>query len=326
MAQWECSGKSEALRLLYTAGQISRRFYQTYNFFVLPQLTGAADYAAAVFPCLNYRSIGKFWRRVKTIKTDRLPPEASPDLLGQTLKLYQQAGLALPEYGKIKKLWAGAETAILAGINRLIPPPPGGLVKSITVWPTRFGTTCSFNRPEKFPADICIYLRADCGIWQMAEAVLSALVRQTLQTRLGASWEETELVADWLAQESFLKNILAKYGGRYYPTLKLIRNRQNGRTFSQSQAYLEKLGLLAKSGAVENPPGLTEKENGILNCLKRQRGQTVSFEALGEIVCPENYSLFCIAKTIERLRRKLEAAGIAGTTIQTVRGKGYLLG
>jgi DNA-binding response OmpR family regulator len=53
----------------------------------------------------------------------------------------------------------------------------------------------------------------------------------------------------------------------------------------------------------------------------------VSFDAIADNFSDsdENFSLYAISKTIQRLRNKLETNGISGSYIQTLRGQGYLL-
>jgi len=323
--KWEWSPESETKRLIYAARQIANNFYQEHNFFVLPKLNGSpANHSIVVFPKFNYLSVKGFWRRVKTIEIEKLPLEVQPDLLTQTQALVQPVK---PDFTAAQKLWTKAQPEILTAIDYLIPSP-AGLIKSVTVWPTAYGTTCSFNRPRLFPADIYIYLRTDCGLAQITEAILTVLTRKPLEEKLGAKWEESELLADWLVQESFLKKILEKYGGNYTPTLKLTRNQQNAKLLKQSEEYLSTLGIKPKNGILATMPvNLSGRETEILNALKRRQGEIVSFDEISRITFPEEdkFSLYAVSKIIERLRGKLEQAGIDGSIIQTLRGEGYRL-
>lgn len=323
--KWGWSAETEAKRLIYTARQIANNFYQERNFFVLPKLNGSpSNHSIVVFPKLNYLSIKGFWRRVKPIEIDKLPLIVKPELLAQTRALFQPVK---PDFTAAQKLWTKAQPEILAAIDYLIPSP-AGLIKSVTVWPTNYGTTCSFNWPRRFPENIYIYLRTDCGLPQITEAILTALTKRPLEEKLGAKWEESEMLADWLVQESFLKKILTKYGGNYTPTLKLTRQQQNAKLLKQSEEYLQTLGVKTKNGILQTvPPNLSGRETEIFNALKRRQGGTVSFDEISRIIFLEEdkFSLYAVSKTIERLRLKLELAGIDGSVIQTLRGEGYRL-
>lgn len=61
--------------------------------------------------------------------------------------------------------------------------------------------------------------------------------------------------------------------------------------------------------------------------LIKNSNNVVSFDQISDIIFvnEEKFSLFALAKFIQRLREKLEMNGISGSFIQTLRGKGYLL-
>lgn len=72
---------------------------------------------------------------------------------------------------------------------------------------------------------------------------------------------------------------------------------------------------------------LTHQERRVLAELIKQKGEAVTYENIGTImwgIHSDRFSLWSIAKLIERIRRKLSAVGIARTTIKNVSGKGYL--
>ena len=72
---------------------------------------------------------------------------------------------------------------------------------------------------------------------------------------------------------------------------------------------------------------LSPTEKIILRLLIQKAGGVVTFDEFGnELFGDENdFSLYAISKNIERLRNKLEANGISGSYIQTLRSKGYVL-
>ena len=61
--------------------------------------------------------------------------------------------------------------------------------------------------------------------------------------------------------------------------------------------------------------------------LIRNSNTVTEIDDIGSVIfkSEDNFSLYAISKTIQRLRDKLEANGISGSYIQTLRGKGYLL-
>ena len=72
---------------------------------------------------------------------------------------------------------------------------------------------------------------------------------------------------------------------------------------------------------------LNPTEKILLKHFIEKENQVVSFDEIADIIfkSDEEYSLYAIAKKIERLRNKLEENGISGSYIQTLRGQGYLL-
>jgi hypothetical protein len=72
---------------------------------------------------------------------------------------------------------------------------------------------------------------------------------------------------------------------------------------------------------------LTHQERRVLAELIKQKGEAVTYENIGTIMWgshSDRFSLWSIAKLIERVRKKISAVGIARTTIKNVSGKGYL--
>ena len=211
-------------------------------------------------------------------------------------------------------------------------------IKKITIFPTSFGTSSSFNFITK-KGEIYLYLREDQGIGTITEAIISSLTRADVYKNLNAVWQESELLVDWLVTETALSDVIKKYDKTpFMPTLRGIRIKELAKLMEESDNFYKKLGLpinqkvFGINGKIPEinkkaVEGLSIRERELLKLLIIKAGSVTSFDEIGDTVftSEDNFSLYAISKSIERLRNKLEANGISGSYIQTLRGKGYLL-
>ena len=88
---WEWSIESEAKRLIHTAHNIADGFFRVNNFFVVPYRSGSLrnlHILTVPFPELPYKTILRFWERVKRVDIKNFPLEfetfQGPTLEGRT--------------------------------------------------------------------------------------------------------------------------------------------------------------------------------------------------------------------------------------------------
>ncbi|EKD57631.1 MAG: hypothetical protein ACD_57C00206G0005 [uncultured bacterium] len=329
--RWEYSLETEALRVLHTAHQIAVGFYKVNNFIVLPYDPDYKDQSIVTFPDLAYYKIPRFWEKVRRVDIRNIPVKAPQDLVDDVEKLLAEVVLPEPHYKNIQKVWAMAQGEILAQIAKILPDKKGD-IKSITIYPTLFGTNTSFNRPAKFPADAYLYLRHDQEIHAIVEAILTFLTRQEFYDKLDGVWSESEAIVDWLVAFSSIAKVLGKYekASGYMPTLSQIRYKQRANLTQKSKEFYRKLGVnyQVKDFKLENFSDLTAREKDLLALMIKKGSSLTTVDEVAEILFKENedaFSLQAIAKQIQRLRDKLEANGVSGSFIQTKRGQGYLL-
>jgi len=339
IAVWKYSLETEAQRLLHCAHQIVIGFYRVNNFIVLPYTPKAGNALIVTFPDLPYNTIPRFWDRVKKINIDDFPLQIKSNLLRQTTTLLKNANLPAPDLQKTKKLWEKAGDKILNEIYRIMPAKRDR-IKKIVIHPTSFGTTCSFNLSKKGVDYVEMYLRQDQGISTIAEAILTSLIRPDIYEKLGGVWQESEIVADWLLTQSSLAGVIRKYEKKsnFVPTIKGTRIKQQARLISESDKFYKKLGLPAQT-KVFNLNGLTPeihkrpienlnpKEKILLRELIQKENTILTFDEIADSLSQneEQFSLWALAKLVERLRTKLEENGLSGSYIQTLRGQGYIL-
>ncbi len=338
ITKWEYSIESEANRLIHCAHQIIVGFYKTNNFIVLPYNPNINSVNMVTFPLLPYNKIPRFWEQTKKTDVKDLPIKVDKKLLKTVVNLLQTVLTKKPNFESTKNLWSKAEKYILSEIYKVIPSK-NNIVKKITIYPTSFGTSCSFNFINN-EGEIIIYLREDQGIHAITEAIITSLTRVDIYEKLEGLWQESEIITDYLVTETSIAKVLQKYekAGNYIPTLKGVRIKEQAKLLAESDEFYKKLGIpsfekpFGYNGLIPELFGkpvanLTETEKKVLLSLIRNSNTVTEVDDIGSVIfkSEDNFSLYAISKTIQRLRNKLEENGISGSYIQTLRGKGYVL-
>lgn len=329
LTTWEYSAKTEAERLIHVAHNIANGFFKTNNFIVLLYNPNSTNANVVTFPDLPYNNIPRFWKTVKILDVNNLPMIIDPKLIDQVGGLITQYKLVEPKFEKTKLLWEKVETEILNEIYKVIPSKKD-LIKKIIIYPTVFGTNCSFNWKNDF-GEIIIYLREDQGIHAIVEAIITSLTREDIFNKLDGVWAESEIITDYLVTQTSIATVLQKYekAEAYLPTLKGIRGKEQVKLMQESVEFYKKLGISIdkRDFKLNDFNNLTETEKNLLSILIKNENQVVDVDKIGEGIFKneDDFSLYAISKTVQRLRDKFEANGISGSYIQTLRGKGYLL-
>lgn len=348
---WLYSHDWEARRIINTAIKISNGFYQTHGFAVLPRLI-SGNARAVHFPQLDYQSIPDFWSSLVSLDSVLLSWETDIHLSAISNLMHQQGTGVLTD-DQVLKLQKGYQQIEPRLLDRLLTifPQLQDLPVDITIIPTRYGTDCSFNgrlyRGDQLIQDY-IYpllddtsdLRAELKIWIRAdhpdsipEGIVSALVARGLRTQLDYTWEETEAYIDILLAYSFADLI-----GDYQPTLQSLRAVDQTQRELESYHYLTSLGVstqqtlqfqnqkICVNGQALTDLSLTETK--LIELFIENRGQIVTIEDLADIIWPDDldsFSPWAITKHIQRLRSKLQTAGLGPDAIKTKRNQGYIL-
>ena len=337
--------------MIHTAHSIANGFFRANNFFVAPYREVSQTSQTVPFPELPYQTIPRFWDRVKRVDIRNFPLEFDPKLISGVAGLLKGRSLEEPEMTMVKKTWAKAGGEILAGIEKILsnvrlphPSTSSGLamtrISGIIIHPTNFGTTCSFSVADSFPAAVEMYLRADKDIYSITEAILSAITRNEVYLELDGMWSESELLVDWLVTKSSLSPILKKYQPKsnFIPTVKYTRMKQGAKLMKQSEEFYRRLGVPILEnvfGLKDGQPtiagrpmeNISPREQKILAIMINKSNTVVTIDELSDLLfaSDEEFSLAAIAKTVQRLRDKLEQNGVSGSFIQTLRGQGYVL-
>lgn len=278
-ATWDYSLKTEALRLIHTAHQIVVGFYRINNFIVLPYDSANCDAGIVTFPDLPYNQIHGFWEKVKTVNVKTLPISAGADLVENIKTFIDDQHLTKPHYEETRRMWDEAQDEIISEIRRVIPS--ANKIKSLTVFPTAFGTNTSFNWIDN-DGQILLYLRHDSDIYALTEAILASLTRKDVYEQLDGVWAESELLVDWLVKLSSISKVLAKHQkvSNYIPTLKTIRVKNRAQMIADSKNFYQKLGVPFNIPKIEidSLVNLTPREKDMLALMIRKGGSLTTVD------------------------------------------------
>ncbi|OGK17598.1 hypothetical protein A2774_04800 [Candidatus Roizmanbacteria bacterium RIFCSPHIGHO2_01_FULL_39_12c] len=337
--RWEWSVETEAQRLIFIARNIATGFYERNSFLVLPPKYLKKSSEIIVFPEIEVGKIDKFWTRVKSAKIDRYPVSNDRELIELIVKYLTGDKIREPEIDNLKIQWERAEKDVLKEIERILTITSS--IQAIIIHPSNFGASVSYNVVKNTSADIQLFLRFDQNIHTIAEGVISSLLHDNLIVRMGGTFKEKEFLIDWLVGESSIGEILRKFEPRskFIPTSRTISKKQTSELSEVSSTFLQKLGR-SRVGAAgfslkgKNPYYCSEplrnlnwQEKRALCLMIENKDRVVEFDEIGQIIYKNDaeFSLWAVAKFIQRLREKLEANGVSGDYIQTVRRRGYTL-
>ena len=327
---WDVSPKHEVAKILWTCYQMANGFYGDHNLLVLPLGTTSSIKIPVFLPDLAYISIPHYWDIVGKLDPDPLYTKTDTNTESKLLELILSTNLPKPKYEDVKKLWKVAEQEVFRTIYDIVPECSDGIHK-VTIYPTVSGTRSTFEVPTTLPADIQIFLREGEGIHTIAEAIVTSLIKPGIEKHLNGKWLDSEMVVDWIITRSKLADVLRKFDPQhqYLPTTHSVTNVQYGPLIQISKQFYKKIGLSqnTKLEKILNIQDLTYNERRVLSSLVLNEGKIVSFDDVGDILFDDKdkFSLYALAKTIERIRKKLHTNGYPHTLLQTVRGKGYLL-
>ena len=148
------------------------------------------------------------------------------------------------------------------------------------------------------------------------------------------AWKQREAIIDFLLEHTELQKVWKPI----QKTVSVIESKQKSQQMiSDSQKYLKKLRLqinpprVSKRGKIFSIDAiqldrLSDKETDLLLLLYSQKNTFVNKESIYEQLYGEDEgSDWSISKLVERLRTKIEQAGIPYPILQTSRRKGYKL-
>lgn len=339
----EYNNLSEYRRFVQICLQIQRGFYQSKRFFLSHDLLKYENRQVYI-PDVDISSIPEFWDLLKENNSNPYITSIFPLVEKLNEKSIKIPLIPIEKIEEIKKKLTSYLKNPLKDIFSLFPQLES---KDITVIirPTQFGTVGSFERARinKESVEIEVTYRIDADYSHLLEIILSSIVfgikyeKNRRVVKWQEEWEINESIVDFFLQKTFL----SKYSQDYVGTMEVIENPEIYYLdlIAKSKEIYEKLGypintyveikddMIFINGELPKKP-FTDPEKKIIKSLIDKKGRLITNDELQDVLWEGNYdkySLWALAKTIQRIREKIRSCGISSEIIQTVRGKGYLI-
>jgi hypothetical protein len=334
---------SEYRRFVQICLQIQRGFYQSKRFFLSHKLLKYENRLVHI-PDVDISSIPDFWDILKNSNNNPYITDIKVLVNELDKKNIHIPQLTEVQIEQTKRDIASFVKEPIKELARIFPQMSNKEI-NILVRPTLYGTVGSFERATitQKSVEIEVTYRVDTDLSHLLEIILSSLVfgikyeKNRRVVKWQEDWEINESIVDFFLQ----KTILSKYAPNYVGTMDLVENPEvfYQDLIANSKEIYQKLGypintyievkddMIFINGELPKKP-FTEAEKRIITTLVDRKGRLITNDELQDILWQGNYdkySLWALAKTMQRIREKMRSCGIASEIIQTVRGKGYLI-
>ena len=333
---WDWSLESEANRIMHEAHQVQSGFFRLHHFYPLP-LSPESRYIpqGVYFPRINYSQIPHFWERIRGFNTQSLITDPKlKDLQLQIIQQLEPLQLKPPDHSKVQQAWEKVAPRFFRLLSTFVPFAPQ--INQLQIHLSYFGTFGSFSLAQGDPTDLTVQLRLDKDVDLLAECILTGLTRPYLYTKRKASWEQSEFLVDYLLQHSQMAHL---FPSPHVGTTEALNAGVSSQVISATEQFLADIGapgfgnqsFTEKNGKIvfDASPltNLTSREEMALAALIKCSPYPLTTDQLADLLFPnpEKFSLAAMTKFIERLRAKLEDAGISRHYLATSSGVGYYL-
>jgi hypothetical protein len=322
--------ETETNRIIHASVQTANGFYHSKKFAVLPYLV-KNDSSTVYLPELSFEQIPNYWNNLAKI-SDYIPLDYD------NLLVQQVAALNLPiqdlseTISNLHTQWNQKQTEIYNFLENMFPTE-FKKIEQIEIRVTSFGTNMSYEYvfQDKIVPFVC-YLRQDMNISHVVEALVQGILHAHQSTK-NYSWEVREAISDFILEQASNQNIV----DAHTPTLNSL-NKVDPELLAKSDMYLKNIGLnfekpfkkdnqlIILNGKIISAK-LTSLQHLVLSALIDKQNQIVSYDELADILWTDDdeFSIWAINKTMQRLRIKLDSLGAPKRTLTVVKGNGYSL-
>lgn len=334
---------SEYKRVVFTCLQIVRGFYQSKRFFLSHELLKFENRQVYI-PNFDFINKEDFWKNIEILSREQYIDDVT-----SIATKFKNSGVIIQslnsvELDKYKEKISKYLDEPIKVLRNIFPQISNKKVE-INIIPTLYGTTGSFERAiiNDDKVIITVTSRVDVDNSFLLEIILSSLVfaikyeRNRKVVKWQQDWEINESLVDFFLQHTLLN----KYSQNYIGTMEINEKPEIHylELIENSKNIFSKLGYPIKSTVViENDTILingeipkkpfSETESRVVKKLVEKKGELITNEQIQDVLWEQNYdkySLWALAKTMQRIRDKIKANGISSEIIQTVRGCGYLI-
>lgn len=216
------------------------------------------------------------------------------------------------------------------------------VIEKIVLIPSLFGTNGTFNRTKLSNGKYILYASfKKSRTTSIPAAIIGAyliVVSELYPSKSFSTFVQTQSVISFLDKHSKLSSFFKDKNSKEQNTIDLL-NEDRGKYVLESAKYMKEMGIEIGSNFTYDDQGiyfngrflkgLQKKESDILKLLIDNSSKIVTFDMIantywGEQVT-EKFSIYGIAKIIEKIRKSLRENGIKVSVISTVRKRGYML-
>jgi len=335
--EWRYNKQTEIERLIFTAGNIARGYYQQMGFLITEIQNPNSSILTVIFPKLKLSP--QIWTELSKKEQGVGGPEISDAALSKFSQQCSHIELIPKEkVNSMRKSWGKIEKKVAKLFEVLFPDNP---YQNVVILPTKYGTVGSHHAPNANTLHIAI--RDD----QPVEYIVSLILKVIVQLQSIKLQKQKELLDQnkWTQKESAVDFIMTQtafkqFAKNYTSILDLVRNPETPEDLiQQSNNYYASLGFPVhavlklnqnKVSLYDKPiENLSPTQAKILKHLLEKEGAVVTFDELAEIMWGsksfDSFSLTAMSKMIFQLRDKLKRNGLQKEVIFTKRGQGYTL-
>lgn len=216
------------------------------------------------------------------------------------------------------------------------------VIEKIVLIPSLFGTNGTFNRTKLPNGKYILYASFKKSRTSSIPAALIGayliVVTELYPSKSFSTFVQTQSVISFLDKHSKLSKFFKSKNGKVQNTIELL-NEDRGKYVLESAKYMKEMGIeignnftYDEQGIYFNGKflkGLQKKEADILKLLIDNSSKIVTFDMIADTYWKEQvgekFSIYGIAKIIEKIRKSLRENGIKVSVISTVRKRGYML-
>lgn len=337
--EWKYSKQTEIDRLIFTASNIARGYYQKLGFYLTQSPKSNHKDLQVIFPIPTISP--KTWKELtrselecgNIIVNDRVKEDFQKSTEGLEI-------LKSKEESKLRKQWREIEPKLEKLLQAFYPEI---VYKKLIISPTLYGTIGSYRIDGNNVVHISF--RVGSGTKNIVNTLLTALVQyQSLPNKAKDDtdeiikhnlWHQKQAIAEYLVKFTAFKEI----SDQNINSIALQSTEIPPELVKESNEYYARLGFPAKKslsldkGNVqlrgEKLDNLTMTQQKILRRLLENENEIISFDEIAEVMWKddsyEKFSLSAMSKMIFQIREKLRNAGLQKEVIFTKRGRGYVL-
>jgi DNA-binding winged helix-turn-helix (wHTH) protein len=341
---WELDPKYQVLYYIRQCAQIQEGFFQRIRAVVLPYYREDAWF----LPDYDLFNDSKFVKELhalrehinKNMDSSIADSFFSPsDYLVSTVADNLDQIITETEISKDKANFEKIENRLTQFIQNTFPL--ADKIKSIHIIPTKFGTGGSYYHQidEDGSQSFIITYRIDKGIESVVKSITSRFITTegNFKSQNYSEWVIRQGICDFFFMHTKVKDLFSEH--TLPGTLNFLKA-YKGDLAIESAKYYAKLGYPIKSCfsieesniTYNNEPlvGLDNKEIEVLKKLIENSSRIVDFDSVakaywGEEKWLDKYSLYSLAKVIEKLRKSFQKNSIPEHILMTVRKRGYML-